>query len=313
MQITETLHTNKEIVAEFVEELTNRHNPDAWQMYCAEDFRHHFNLPNIPSGCDGVEQLSRAILTAFPDVHVTMDLLLQEGDTVVERATATGTHAGEFIGIAPTGQRLQWTEAHTYRLRDGKIVEHFPEIRLEMLLAQVAGRKDYFQAPRRSGLSRIIALAMSAASGFYRPPLDRHIPYECQRQERNRTVVARYIEDFKNQQKFLVFPQLFAADFRHHFNFPALPHTMETFISVGQNFLAAFPDVRVEVQDILVDGAYVVERNQVRATHKGTFAGIKATGRAVNWTETHIYRLKDGKIVENWPLVNFERILAQIR
>ena len=88
---------------------------------------------------------------------------------------------------------------------------------------------------------------------------------------------------------------------------------METFISVGQNFLAAFPDVQVEVQDLLVDGAYVVERNQVSATHKGAFAGIKATGRAVNWTETHIYRLKDGKIVENWPLVNFERILAQIR
>ena len=162
-------------------------------------------------------------------------------------------------------------------------------------------------------MRRIIALAMSAASGFYRPPLDRHIPDERQRQERNRAVVARYIEDFKNQQKFLVFPQLFAADFRHHFNFPALLNTMETFISVGQNFLAAFPDVKVEIKDLLVDGTYVVEHNQVRATHKGTFAGIKATGRAVNWTETHIYRLKDGKIVENWPLVNFERILAQIR
>lgn len=303
----------KQLVAQFVEELTNRHNPDAWRMYCADTFVHRFNLPDVPPTRSGAEALSRGILTAFPDVRVTIDLLLQEGDWVVERARAEGTHTGAFMGIPPSGKRLAWLETHMYRMVDGKIVEHIPEIRLEMLLAQMAGQNDYFHSPRPSLLSRGIAVAMITAASLYCPQLDSALPNDDVRRERNRTVVARYIEEFKNQQQFLVFPRLFGADFRHHFEFPALNDRMATFVSVGQNFLSAFPDVHVEVQQLLADGAYVVERNRVSATHRGTFAGMKATGRQVTWTETHIYRLKDGKIVESWPLVNFERILAQIR
>ncbi|MCU0493876.1 MAG: ester cyclase [Chloroflexaceae bacterium] len=304
--------TAKEVVAAFVETLTKRHNPEAWRLYCADTFVHHFNLPNVPPTRDGVEALSRSILTAFPDVQVNIDLLLHDGDWVVERARAVGTHTGEFMGVPPSGKRLSWLETHMYRVENGLIIEHIPEIRLEMLLAHIVGENHYFRQPTVSALSHGIALAMTGAAHAYRPMPDNALPDDNARMERNRIVVNRYIEEFKNQQRFLVFPQLFGADFRHHFEFPALNNRMVSFVSVGQNFLSAFPDVHVEVTHLLADGAYIVERNRVRATHRGTFAGIKATGRTVTWAETHIYRLKDGKIVENWPLVNFERIIAQI-
>jgi steroid delta-isomerase-like uncharacterized protein len=305
--------THKGIVADFVKELTERHNPLAWQQYCADDFIHHFKVPGVPATRDGIEHLSRSILSAFPDVQVSIELLIEEGDLVVERATAEGTHLGEFNRIAPSGQRLRWTETHVYRLHAGRIVEHWPEIRLEMLLAQMARQTTYFQGPQSSLLSAGIAAVMTGLSRLYGTRADAHVRTDLERRERNRAVVCRYIDDFKNRQQFAVFPRLFAPDFRHHFNFPSLPNTMRTFVSVGQNFLAAFPDVRVEVEALIAEGAYVVERNRVSATHRGTFAGIPATGRAVTWTETHIYRLRDGKIVENWPQVNFERILMQIQ
>lgn len=304
--------TGKEIVRAFVEELTNRHNPEGWRMYCTEDFRHHFNLLDVPPTLDGIEVLSKGILTAFPNVRVHLDLLLQEGEWVVERATAQATHTGEFMGIRPSGKTLQWTESHLYRLRDGRIVEYVPGMRLQMLMVQMARRQDYFHAPSGSALSHVIAFGMSGLSRLYRPEPARLLT-EDERRERNRSVVARYIEDFKNQQRFTVFPQLFGAGFYHHFNFEDRPNTMATFISVGQNFLSAFPDVHVEVQHLIADGDYVVERNHVTATHQGTFADIPATGKRVHWDETHIYRLQDGKIVENWPQVNFEHILMQLQ
>lgn len=304
---------NKAIVNSFVGALTNQHDPEAWERYCARDFRHHFNVPGVPGDITGIRALSESILAAFPDVRTKIDLLLSEGDCVVERATAVGTHSGNYNDVAPTGERFTWSETHIYRLRDGLIIEHWPEVRLERLMSQMQGRDGWFTGPAKSLQSRLITTAVKGVAPLYRGERDVTIKSKQHLTERNRSVVRRYIDEFKNQQKFLVFPRLFARDFRHHFDFPNLPNSMETFVSMGQNFLSAFPDVRVDVQQLLADDQHVVERNVVYATHEGEFYGITPTGRTVTWSEVHIYRLRDGKIVENWPQVNFERILMQIQ
>lgn len=53
-----------------------------------------------------------------------------------------------------------------------------------------------------------------------------------------RSVLRRHIEEFKNQRSFLVFPRLYSHKFRHHFDFPDLPNSIETYVNVGQNLLA---------------------------------------------------------------------------
>jgi len=57
-------------------------------------------------GPEGFEQGTIKILTAFPDVHVTIDDMFAEGDKVVSRVTMTGTFKGEYMGIAPTGKKF---------------------------------------------------------------------------------------------------------------------------------------------------------------------------------------------------------------
>jgi predicted ester cyclase len=59
----------------------------------------------------------------FPDFRDTIDLQLAEGDLVATRFTSTGTHAGPFRGMAPTGRKLSWTGMVIDRIRDGRIVE----------------------------------------------------------------------------------------------------------------------------------------------------------------------------------------------
>ncbi len=299
---------NKTIVTDFRNELTNKRNLNAWETFCKDDFKHHFNLPDVPSNIEGIKILSGGILSAFPDLKATVDLLFTEGNYVIERVTLNATHNGNYRGIAPSGKHFEWNETNIFRLSDNKIVELFAEVRLEKLLWQIGGKGEGFVAPTKSVLSSFIAFMMTGISKLYKNRNEKNLP----KVDLNKSIINKYVQEFKNQQKFSVFPKLFSSKFTHHFNFPTMNNKMDSFVSVGQNFLSAFPDVKVELQRMFAEEDLVVEQNKVSATHKGTFNGIKATNKKVYWTETHIYRLKNGKIIENFPAVNFERILIQI-
>jgi predicted ester cyclase len=77
-----------------------------------------------------IKQVVSQFRTTFPDLHYTVELQVAEGDMVVTRVTARGTHTGEyrgltFKGIPPTGKQVTWTETQIFRIADGKIVEQW--------------------------------------------------------------------------------------------------------------------------------------------------------------------------------------------
>jgi steroid delta-isomerase-like uncharacterized protein len=80
-------------------------------------------LPGMPSGPEGSKMLITAYRNAFPDLHFTIDQQIAEGDTIVTRWTAHGTHNGEFAGIPPTGKTATVVGMGVDRVENGKIVE----------------------------------------------------------------------------------------------------------------------------------------------------------------------------------------------
>jgi steroid delta-isomerase-like uncharacterized protein len=60
---------------------------------------------------------------AFPDLHVTVEDLIAEGDKVVGRNSVTGTHQGEYMGLPPTGKSVTYNEIFIIRFVDGRIAE----------------------------------------------------------------------------------------------------------------------------------------------------------------------------------------------
>ncbi|OLR95487.1 DUF4440 domain-containing protein [Actinokineospora bangkokensis] len=64
-------------------------------------------------------------LAAFPDLHLDVRSIMAEGDRVTLRITVTGTHAGGFAGLAPTGKRVSWHIVEELRFVDGRVVEHW--------------------------------------------------------------------------------------------------------------------------------------------------------------------------------------------
>ena len=80
-------------------------------------------LPGIPPGPEGNKMLITAYRNAFPDIHFTIDEQIAEGNTVVTRWTAHGTHSGEFAGLPPTGKSATVVGIGLDRVENGKIVE----------------------------------------------------------------------------------------------------------------------------------------------------------------------------------------------
>jgi predicted ester cyclase len=63
--------------------------------------------------------------------------LIATDDTVVERSSASATNSGPFQGRPATNAPCQWSEIHIYRIRDGKIAEHWAEVSMLELLMQI--------------------------------------------------------------------------------------------------------------------------------------------------------------------------------
>ncbi len=128
--------TNTQTIREFTRIFKNEHNVDGVGHLFDKDVVHHFRMP-LPPGFEGFRQVGIMMNTAFPDVVVTEEDLIAAGDKIVERSSAVGTHKGPMMGAAPTDKKVEWSEIHIYRLRDGKIVEHWAEIAMMELLQQV--------------------------------------------------------------------------------------------------------------------------------------------------------------------------------
>jgi steroid delta-isomerase-like uncharacterized protein len=80
-------------------------------------------LPIEATGAELAKELFARLLRAYPDLHITIEDLIAEGDKVVSRNTVTGTHQGEYMGIPPTGNSVTYSEVIITRFADGRIVE----------------------------------------------------------------------------------------------------------------------------------------------------------------------------------------------
>jgi predicted SnoaL-like aldol condensation-catalyzing enzyme len=130
---------NKEVIRRFVRDLKNRQNPAAGPELLAPNYVHHFHMPGetLPPGIEGAGRVGQIWGQAFPEIKVTLEILIAEGDFVLERSSVEALHGGEFCGAPATNKIVTWTENHLYRMVDGRIAEHWPEADMAGLLEQV--------------------------------------------------------------------------------------------------------------------------------------------------------------------------------
>ena len=89
------------------------------------NFVDHDPAPGQAPGLQGIKDLMKMLFTAFPDIHVTIDHVVADGDTVAGAVTTTGAQDGDFMGIPKSGKKISMREVHMMRVTDDKMVEHW--------------------------------------------------------------------------------------------------------------------------------------------------------------------------------------------
>ena len=115
---------NKALFQGFVDGMNN-HDVSFVDRLVDSNFVDHDPAPGQKPGPEGIKELMRMFFTAFPDIHVTVNRLVADGDAVAGAVTTEGTQDGDFMGIPKSGRKISMTELHMMRIEGGKMVEHW--------------------------------------------------------------------------------------------------------------------------------------------------------------------------------------------
>ena len=131
--------------------------------------------------------------------------------------------------------------------------------------------------------------------------------------EQNKAAFRRIPEEVLNTGNLELTDELFASDYIEHTPVPpGWPSGLEGFKMFVTTLRSAFPDVHYTVETVFAEGEMAAGSITARGTHRGEYFGIAPTGREVTWTETHVGRYENGKLVEHWGNSDDLGLLQQI-
>jgi predicted ester cyclase len=121
-----SVEEENKVIIDRLREAINRGDFDAFDEFCA------------PDNAQELKEAIAEIRQAFPDYQNNTVIQIAEGDFVARRFVAYGTHLGEFMGIAPTGEKVTFAGVLMDRVVDGKIVESWAGVDADELMVQLA-------------------------------------------------------------------------------------------------------------------------------------------------------------------------------
>lgn len=119
-----TRDEKKSLVRRYYEEVVSTGDVERLEEFIAPSYVEVYNNVTYPLGIDGAREHVRGVRTTYPDLRITVEHQIAEGDWVVSRVTARGTHEGVWLGMRPTGKPMEMTAVNVDRVTDGLIVEH---------------------------------------------------------------------------------------------------------------------------------------------------------------------------------------------
>ncbi len=262
---------NKQVYRRFVDEVINKGNLSIIPELYHPNYIDHSAPPGAShegSVFDQVAQIPKMFRGAFPDVHFTIEDMTEEGDWVATRVTGRAQHIGRpFMGVDPTGWKVEWSSLGFFRIQDGKIAEHYGQPDLMGL------RQQIMRKPEPGSLDEA------------------------------RAVVARYVYEV-NMQNYDAFDDFVVEDYVDHDPIPGQLPGREGLKAAYKGFSDAFPDIWFTFEDLIAEGDLVVGRGVIEGTQHGPFLALPPSGKHIKWTGTRMFRVRDGKVSEGW--INFD-------
>jgi len=131
-----TTDQNKAIVRRFIDEIFVKGRPETVDELVADDFVAH-TWPSTGHPKDDLKAAIDRASKGLANPTFTIDDVIAEGDQVAVRLTTSATQVGEFMGMPPSGKTYRIEEIHIFRVRDGKVTEHWHQFDQMGLMKQL--------------------------------------------------------------------------------------------------------------------------------------------------------------------------------
>lgn len=130
--------------------------------------------------------------------------------------------------------------------------------------------------------------------------------------ERNKAIAEQIIDRIFVHQEDAAIDELVAEDFTPR-TFGPMPRGREGLREAMQRVAAGVSEVEFEIHDLIAEGDRVAARLTSSARHTGTFMGVEPSGRRFSTHEIHIFRIRDGQLVEHWHALDTGGLMAQLK
>jgi predicted ester cyclase len=228
------------------------------------------------------------------EVHENIGVLV-EGDLVALRTIITGTHTGDYAGVAPTGSPIQTSASHIFRVRDDQLVEHWQVIDTYRILVAIGA------IPRAANVFQKQVLGVEESpGGLFQERLGTEFGRPAGRRvtrEESRAVVRRLYDGVISTGR-AEDADMVAEDYVQNSGWT--PDGRAAFASALVISRGAMPDGRALQTHMVAENSRVASRS----VWDGTLTG---SGQPVDFTTLDFFRIQDGLIAEHWESVDWVR------
>jgi predicted ester cyclase len=276
---------------------------------------HQFYGPGYPPSRGGVKGLTAALRTAFPDMHATATTLVasNDGTQTFAQIETVGTNTGPYLGVPPTGKKIDLQIIESALWKDGKMIEHWGVADNISLLTQMG----FFPPDAMPTFSRD-ALAVKFRKQLDDPASSPHVdpPTPTSDVEKTNMAVIRQIFDqgvnkgnlsvpFQNESPSYVDHEVYGA------GYPSGRDGVKAIISVTGT---AIPNLKTQIVQAAPygDGNNIFLIMRSTGTNTGAFLGIPPTGKPIDIDLMERFRLENGKVVEHWGISDTLGLLGDL-
>jgi steroid delta-isomerase-like uncharacterized protein len=283
---------NRETLLRIADESFNAGNFERLEEFLAPDYVLHSPLGNTDRTTS--KAIYEAMGAAMPDLELTREIIVSEGNWSGVRTVLRGTFTNDYatpIGVLPpTGQPIVLEVVNFFQFNDaGQVTEEWAEFDNLGFLTQLGA----IPAPNTTD----VALSPQESN----PPSEE--------------TLMRFVERFDaifEGPNLAIADEIYASEFVGHA--PLAPELdRDGWKAYVESIYTAFPDLKQEVNQIIIGEDRLVLYVTYTGTHQGSFFGVPATGNQITMDGIGIFRFDDnGLVAENWAILDVVGLLAQI-
>jgi steroid delta-isomerase-like uncharacterized protein len=294
-----SVEQNKTIVRRIYDEVWGKGQTALLSEFYTRDICDHLPMPGQPRGVEGVRWFTEMMRQAIPDMRVTLNRVIGEGDLVADYWTATGTHKGEMMGMPATNKKFTISGSTLARFTGGKISEMWALGDNLGMMQQLGLAPVPEGIPQEAGRPTGSKTSSDAGRGSFTP-------------DQRRDTIRRAYQEFIDKRNLTNLDQFLTPDFVGHFSAYPTVYGHDEFRKYVGMYNQGFPTMHAKLEQIIVDGDYAACLVRFNGRHTGNLGELGPTNKEVDNRSISLFHFVGDRVNEQWATNDDTTLMQQL-